>query len=260
MFDHIRQLFAETPEAKVRGYQPGRFSFNVKGGRCEACAGDGTIKIEMQFLPDVYVPCEVCHGARYNRETLRGALQGQDDRRRAGDADRGGGRVLRSRSRPSHRHLKTLVDVGLGYVRLGQPAPTLSGGEAQRVKLASELQRRSTGRTLYVLDEPTTGLHFEDIRKLLGVLGRLVDGGNTVIVIEHNLDVIKTADWVIDLGPEGGSRRRQRDRDRHPGAGGDGRGQLHRPVPEEAADRLGAAPWTLLTPAAGKARAPAPRC
>jgi excinuclease ABC subunit A len=192
-------------EAKIRGYQPGRFSFNVKGGRCEACAGDGTIKIEMQFLPDVYVPCEVCHGARYNRETLEVHYKGRTIsevldmpiEEAAGFFE----------SIPAiHRHLQTLNDVGLGYVRLGQPAPTLSGGEAQRVKLASELQRRSTGRTIYVLDEPTTGLHFEDIRKLLGVLGRLVDGGNTVIVIEHNLDVVKTADWIIDMGPEGGSR------------------------------------------------------
>jgi excinuclease ABC subunit A len=205
VFDHIRKLFAQTTEAKIRGYQPGRFSFNVKGGRCEACAGDGTIKIEMQFLPDVYVPCEVCHGARYNRETLEVHYKGKTIsevldmpiEEAAGFFE----------SIPAiHRHLRTLNDVGLGYVRLGQPAPTLSGGEAQRVKLASELQRRSTGRTIYVLDEPTTGLHFEDIRKLLGVLGRLVDGGNTVIVIEHNLDVVKTADWVIDMGPEGGSR------------------------------------------------------
>ena len=195
-----------TTEAKIRGYQPGRFSFNVKGGRCEACSGDGTIKIEMQFLPDVYVPCEVCHGARYNTDTLQVHYKGKTIADVLADADRGGRGVLRGRCPPIHRHLKTLVDVGLGYVRLGQPAPTLSGGEAQRVKLASELQRRSTGRTIYVLDEPTTGLHFDDIRKLLGVLGRLVDGGNTVIVIEHNLDVIKTADWVIDLGPEGGSR------------------------------------------------------
>ena len=205
VFDSVRKLFAQTTEAKVRGYQPGRFSFNVKGGRCEACSGDGTIKIEMQFLPDVYVPCEVCHGARYNTDTLQVHYKGKTI------AD-----VLQMPIEEGaeffepvpaiHRHLKTLVDVGLGYVRLGQPAPTLSGGEAQRVKLAAELQRRSTGRTIYVLDEPTTGLHFDDIRKLLGVLGRLVDGGNTVIVIEHNLDVIKTADWVIDLGPDGGSR------------------------------------------------------
>ena len=205
VFDHIRKLFAATTEAKIRGYQPGRFSFNVKGGRCEACAGDGTIKIEMQFLPDVYVPCEVCHGARYNTDTLAVHYKGQTI-----------AQVLDMPIEEAagffepipaiHRHLATLADVGLGYVRLGQPAPTLSGGEAQRVKLASELQRRSTGRTIYVLDEPTTGLHFEDIRKLLAVLGGLVNAGNTVIVIEHNLDVIKTADWVIDLGPDGGSR------------------------------------------------------
>ncbi|MQA87293.1 MAG: excinuclease ABC subunit UvrA [Streptosporangiales bacterium] len=205
VFDHIRRLFAGTTEAKVRGYQPGRFSFNVKGGRCEACAGDGTIKIEMQFLPDVYVPCEVCHGARYNRETLEVHYKGKTI---AEVLDMPIEEALGFfEAIPAiRRHLQTLNDVGLGYIRLGQPAPTLSGGEAQRVKLSSELQRRSTGRTVYVLDEPTTGLHFEDIRKLLGVLGRLVDGGNTVIVIEHNLDVVKTADWIIDMGPEGGSR------------------------------------------------------
>ncbi|HET7659018.1 MAG TPA: excinuclease ABC subunit UvrA, partial [Oryzihumus sp.] len=205
VFDNMRKLFAETTEAKIRGYMPGRFSFNVKGGRCDACSGDGTIKIEMNFLPDVYVPCEVCHGARYNRETLEVHFKGKTI------AD-----VLDMPIEEAAeffaavpaiaRHLKTLVDVGLGYVRLGQPAPTLSGGEAQRVKLASELQKRSTGRTIYVLDEPTTGLHFEDIRKLLGVLQGLVDKGNTVIVIEHNLDVIKNADWIVDMGPEGGHR------------------------------------------------------
>ena len=204
VFDKVRALFAETTEAKIRGYQQGRFSFNVKGGRCENCAGDGTITIEMNFLPDVYVPCEVCHGARYNRETLEVHYKGKTI-----------AEVLNMpieeaftffESVPAiARYLKTLNDVGLGYVRLGQSAPTLSGGEAQRVKLATELQRRSTGRTIYVLDEPTTGLHFEDVRKLLIVLNRLVDTGNTVIVIEHNLDVIKSADWVIDLGPEGGS-------------------------------------------------------
>ena len=205
VFDHVRKLFAATTEAKVRGYQPGRFSFNVKGGRCEACSGDGTIKIEMQFLPDVYVPCEVCHGARYNTDTLAVHYKGKTIADVL-DMPIEEAATFFAAIPAIHRHLKTLTDVGLGYVRLGQPAPTLSGGEAQRVKLASELQRRSTGRTIYVLDEPTTGLHFEDIRKLLGVLGRLVDGGNTVIVIEHNLDVIKTADHVIDLGPDGGSR------------------------------------------------------
>ncbi|MDH2430286.1 excinuclease ABC subunit UvrA [Sphaerisporangium sp. TRM90804] len=205
VFDHVRKLFASTTEAKIRGYMPGRFSFNVKGGRCEACSGDGTIKIEMNFLPDVYVPCEVCHGARYNRETLEVHYKGKTISEVL-DMPIEEALEFFDAIPPIKRHLKTLNDVGLGYVRLGQPATTLSGGEAQRVKLASELQRRSTGRTVYVLDEPTTGLHFEDIRKLLGVLGRLVDGGNTVIVIEHNLDVIKTADWVIDMGPEGGSR------------------------------------------------------
>jgi excinuclease ABC subunit A len=203
VFDGIRKLFALTNEAKVRGYQPGRFSFNVAGGRCETCSGDGTIKIEMHFLPDVYVPCEVCKGARYNRDTLEILFKGKSI------AD-----VLNmpieealeffSNQPPIARHLQTLVDVGLGYVRLGQPAPTLSGGEAQRVKLASELAKRSTGHTIYLLDEPTTGLHFEDIRRLLTVLGRLVDQGNTVVVIEHNLDVVKTADWIVDLGPDGG--------------------------------------------------------
>ncbi|WP_017559658.1 excinuclease ABC subunit UvrA [Nocardiopsis baichengensis] len=204
VWDHVRKLFAQTTEAKVRGYQPGRFSFNVKGGRCEACSGDGTLKIEMQFLPDVYVPCEVCHGARFNRETLDVHYKGKNI-----------AEVLDMTIEDAldffepitaiRRHMQTLNDVGLGYVRLGQPATTLSGGEAQRVKLATELQRRSTGSTVYVLDEPTTGLHFEDIRKLLGVLDRLADAGNTVIVIEHNLDVIKTADHIIDMGPEGGS-------------------------------------------------------
>ncbi len=204
VFDHIRRLFAETQEAKVRGYLPGRFSFNVKGGRCEACSGDGTLKIEMNFLPDVYVPCEVCHGARYNRETLEVHYKGKTISEVLGMPIEEAAEFFAAIGGIS-RHLTTLVDVGLGYVRLGQPATTLSGGEAQRVKLATELQRRSTGRTVYVLDEPTTGLHFEDIRRLLGVLGRLVDAGNTVVVIEHNLDVIKTADWVIDMGPEGGN-------------------------------------------------------
>ena len=204
VFDHIRKLFAATTEAKVRGYQPGRFSFNVKGGRCEACSGDGTLKIEMQFLPDVYVPCEVCHGARYNTDTLAVHYKGKTIAEVLGMPIEEAADFF-APVPAIYRHLRTLVDVGLGYVRLGQPAPTLSGGEAQRVKLAAELQRRATGRTIYVLDEPTTGLHFEDIRKLLGVLSRLVETGNTVIVIEHNLDVIKTADWVIDLGPEGGA-------------------------------------------------------
>ncbi|WP_345267496.1 excinuclease ABC subunit UvrA [Nocardioides nanhaiensis] len=205
VFDHVRKLFASTPEAKMRGYLQGRFSFNVKGGRCEACAGDGTIKIEMNFLPDVYVPCEVCHGARYNRETLEVHYKGKTI---AEVLDMPIEEALEffAAVPAIARHMKTLVEVGLGYVRLGQPATTLSGGEAQRVKLSTELQKRSTGRTVYVLDEPTTGLHFEDIRKLLLVLGRLVDQGNTVLVIEHNLDVIKTADWIVDMGPEGGSR------------------------------------------------------
>jgi excinuclease ABC subunit A len=204
VFDHVRKLFAATTEAKVRGYQPGRFSFNVKGGRCEACSGDGTIKIEMQFLPDVYVPCEVCHGARYNTDTLQVHYKGKSIAEVL-DMPIEEAATFFEAVPAIHRHLKTLNEVGLGYVRLGQPATTLSGGEAQRVKLASELQRRSTGRTIYVLDEPTTGLHFEDIRKLLGVLTRLVETGNTVLVIEHNLDVIKTADWLIDMGPEGGT-------------------------------------------------------
>ncbi|MER2138190.1 MAG: excinuclease ABC subunit UvrA, partial [Arthrobacter sp.] len=204
VFDHIRKLFAETTEAKVRGYLPGRFSFNVKGGRCEACHGDGTLKIEMNFLPDVYVPCEVCHGARFNRETLEVHYKGKNiaeilDMPIAEAAE------FFAAFAPIARHLNTLVDVGLGYVRLGQPATTLSGGEAQRVKLAAELQKRSNGRSVYVLDEPTTGLHFEDVRKLLLVLQGLVEKGNTVITIEHNLDVIKSADWIIDLGPDGGT-------------------------------------------------------
>jgi excinuclease ABC subunit A len=204
VFDKVRALFAETSEAKIRGYQQGRFSFNVKGGRCENCAGDGTITIEMNFLPDVYVPCEVCHGARYNRETLEVHYKGKTISEVLDMPIERAAEFFESIP-AIHRYLKTLCDVGLGYVRLGQSAPTLSGGEAQRVKLATELQRRSTGRTIYVLDEPTTGLHFEDVRKLLSVLQRLVDTGNTVVVIEHNLDVIKCADWVIDLGPEGGS-------------------------------------------------------
>ena len=203
VFDKIRTLFAATTEAKVRGYQPGRFSFNVKGGRCEACSGDGTIKIEMNFLPDVYVPCEVCQGARYNRETLEVHYKGKTISEVLDMSIEDASDFFEPIT-SIHRYLKTLVEVGLGYVRLGQPAPTLSGGEAQRVKLAAELQKRSTGRTVYILDEPTTGLHFEDIRKLLKVINGLVDKGNSVIVIEHNLDVIKTSDWVVDMGPEGG--------------------------------------------------------
>ena len=204
VFDGIRKLFAATLEAKVRGYEPGRFSFNVPGGRCEACGGDGTIRIEMHFLPDVYVPCEVCKGARYNRDTLDVTFKGRNI---AEVLDMPIGEAVEFFANQPRiaRHLQTLVDVGLGYVRLGQPAPTLSGGEAQRVKLASELAKRSTGHTIYLLDEPTTGLHFEDVGRLLTVLSRLVDQGNTVLVIEHNLDVIKTADWLVDLGPEGGS-------------------------------------------------------
>ncbi len=203
VFDHIRSLYSQVPEARVRGYRPGRFSFNVKGGRCEACAGDGQIKIEMHFLPDVYVTCEVCKGRRYNRETLEVKYKVRsiaDVLDMSVDEALGQFRNIP----PIARHLQTISDVGLGYIRLGQPAPTLSGGEAQRVKLASELSKRATGRTFYILDEPTTGLHFDDIRKLLSVLERLVGAGNTVLVIEHNLDVIKTADWIIDLGPEGG--------------------------------------------------------
>ena len=204
VFDHIRKLFAETPEAKVRGYQAGRFSFNVKGGRCEACSGDGTIKIEMNFLPDVYVPCEVCKGARYNRETLEVHYKGKTIAEVLEMPIEEAAEFFKAFG-PIARHLNTLVDVGLGYVRLGKPATTLSGGEAQRVKLGAELQKRSNGRSIYVLDEPTTGLHFEDIRKLLLVLQGLVDKGNTVMTIEHNLDVIKSADWIVDLGPDGGS-------------------------------------------------------
>ncbi len=204
VFDHVRQLFSQTPEARARGYLPGRFSFNVRGGRCEACAGDGQIKIEMHFLPDIYVPCEVCKGKRYNRETLDVTFKGKNISQVLEMSVEEGCAFFENLP-VIRRHLDTLNDVGLGYIKLGQPAPTLSGGEAQRVKLASELSKRATGRTVYILDEPTTGLHFEDISKLLGVLQRLVDAGNTVIVIEHNLDVVKQADWVIDLGPEGGN-------------------------------------------------------
>ena len=247
VFDHVRKLFASTPEAKMRGYLQGRFSFNVKGGRCEACSGDGTIKIEMNFLPDVYVPCEVCHGARYNRETLEVHYKGKTI------AD-----VLDMPIEEAvdffaaipaiSRHLTTLVEVGLGYVRLGQPATTLSGGEAQRVKLASELQKRSTGRTVYVLDEPTTGLHFEDIRKLLGVLSSLVDKGNTVLVIEHNLDVIKTADWIVDMGPAGGNRGGTVVATGTPEDVAVARGELHRRVPAPVARGSCPHPGTIQHP------------
>jgi excinuclease ABC subunit A len=205
LFTPIRELFAELPEAKIRGYGPGRFSFNVKGGRCEACQGDGLVKIEMHFLPDVYVPCEVCKGKRYNRETLEVRFRGLSiaDVLELTCEDA----LTFFENQPRVRQkLETMNDVGLGYIHLGQSATTLSGGEAQRIKLATELSKRDTGRTLYILDEPTTGLHFEDVRVLLNVLHRLVDRGNTVLVIEHNLDVIKTADWIIDLGPEGGTR------------------------------------------------------
>ena len=203
VFTHIRELFSKLPESKLRGYKPGRFSFNVKGGRCEACKGDGIIKIEMHFLPDVYVQCEVCKGSRYNRETLEINYKGKTISDVLGmTVEEALGFFMNIPQ--IKRRLVTLRDVGLGYIRLGQQATTLSGGEAQRVKLSSELSRIGTGRTLYILDEPTTGLHFEDIRMLLNVLTRLVEKGNSVIVIEHNLDVIKTADWIIDLGPEGG--------------------------------------------------------
>jgi excinuclease ABC subunit A len=205
VFDDIRDLFASTNEAKVRGYKKGRFSFNVKGGRCEACSGDGIIKIEMHFLPDVYVPCEVCHGKRYNRETLDVKYKGKSIADVLEMTIEDAVEYFRNLPR-IERKLQMIIDVGLGYMKLGQPATTLSGGEAQRVKLASELYRRSTGRTLYILDEPTTGLHTDDIDRLLKVLQRLVENGDTVLVIEHNLDVIKTVDYIIDLGPEGGTR------------------------------------------------------
>ncbi len=203
VFDHIRELYSRTPEARARGYKPGRFSFNVKGGRCEVCRGDGQIKIEMHFLPDVYVPCEQCHGRRYNRETLDIRFKGKTI---SDVLDMSVEEALEffKHIPKVKRRLQTLHDVGLDYIRLGQPATTLSGGEAQRIKLSTELSKVATGATLYILDEPTTGLHFADVQRLLDVLGRLVDAGNTVVVIEHNLDVIKTADWIIDLGPEGG--------------------------------------------------------
>jgi excinuclease ABC subunit A len=205
LFSPIRDLFAEMPEAKIRGYGPGRFSFNVKGGRCEACQGDGLVKIEMHFLPDVFVPCEVCKGKRFNRETLEVRFRGASIADVLDMTVEDACEFFTNQPRIAQK-LETLRDVGLGYLHLGQSATTLSGGEAQRVKLATELSKRDTGRTFYILDEPTTGLHFEDVRLLLDVLHRLVDRGNTVLVIEHNLDVIKTADWIIDLGPEGGSR------------------------------------------------------
>ena len=205
LFDQIRSLFAELPESKIRGYKPGRFSFNVHGGRCEACQGQGQLRIEMQFLPDVYVPCDVCHGARFNRETLQVRFK---DLNIADvlDLTVDDGLEMFSAFSPMVSRLQTLQDVGLGYIRIGQPATTLSGGEAQRVKLARELSRRATGRTLYVLDEPSVGLHAADVHKLIEVLQRLVDAGNSVLIIEHNLDIIKVADYIIDLGPEGGDR------------------------------------------------------
>ena len=206
LFGPIRELFAQLPESRARGYGPGRFSFNVKGGRCEACAGDGVIAIEMHFLPDVFVTCEVCGGPALQPRDARGAVQGPQHRRRPRPDRRGGARRPRQRARRSGSGSRSLREVGLDYIRLGQPGTTLSGGEAQRVKLARELARRATGRTLYVLDEPTTGLHFDDVRRLLEVLDRLVDAGNTVLLIEHNLDVVKSADHVVDLGPEGGGR------------------------------------------------------
>jgi excinuclease ABC subunit A len=205
MFTYMRELFAQLPEAKMRGYKPGRFSFNVRGGRCEACQGDGIIQIEMHFLPDVYVPCEVCHGTRYSREVQEVKFRGHSISDVLEMTVDEALEVFENVPRIKVK-LKTLQDVGLGYIRLGQPATQLSGGEAQRVKLSAELSRRDTGRTLYLLDEPTTGLHYADVERLLVVLHRLVDHGNTVVVIEHNLDVLKTADWLIDLGPEGGEK------------------------------------------------------
>ena len=205
MFSDIRELFATTNEAKMRGYKAGRFSFNVKGGRCEACSGDGIIKIEMHFLPDIYVPCEVCKGKRYNRETLEVKFKGKNIHEVLDMTVEEGVSFFENHPK-IHRKLNTLYEVGLGYVKIGQPSTTLSGGEAQRVKLATELCRRSTGKTIYILDEPTTGLHTADVHRLIDVLQRLVDAGNTVVVIEHNLDVIKVSDHIIDIGPEGGNK------------------------------------------------------
>ena len=217
MFDEIRDLFTQLPESKRRGYKPGRFSFNVDGGRCEACEGNGSNQLEMDFLADVWVTCPVCEGQRFNRETLQVRFKGQDHRRRAGDGRAAGARASSRTCRTIRHKLQTLHDVGLDYLKLGQPSPTLSGGEAQRIKLARELVKKSTGKTLYLLDEPTTGLHFADIKLLLKVLHDFVDAGNTVLVVEHNLDVIKTADWVIDLGPEGGEAGGRDRRRRHAG-------------------------------------------
>ena len=250
VFDHIRQLFAQTQEARARGYKPGRFSFNVKGGRCEVCRGDGQIKIEMHFLPDVYVPCEQCHGRRYNRETLEVRFKGKSiaDVLEMSVEDA----VEFFENVPKiARRLRTLHDVGLDYIRLGQPATTLSGGEAQRVKLATELSKVATGDTLYILDEPTTGLHFADVQRLLDVLGRLVDAGNTVVVIEHNLDVIKTADRLDRPRPRGRRGGGRGGRDRNPGGGRRGRGLLHRQLPRRAG-RAGAAAGGLAANAANR--------
>ena len=258
VFDKIRNLFAQTQEAKVRGYQPGRFSFNVKGGRCEACAGDGTIKIEMHFLPDVYVPCEVCKGARYNRDTLDVTFKGKNIAEVLDLTVEEACEFFANQPVIS-RHLVTLKDVGLGYIRLGQPATTLSGGEAQRVKLASELAKRATGRTIYILDEPTTGLHFEDVRHLIGVLQRLVDTGNTVLVIEHNLDVIKTADWIVDLGPEGGDGGGRVVAEGTPEVVAKVPGELHREVPGRGAQARGPGSGAGASPLGGTEGSPVVR-
>ena len=237
LFDHIRELFSQTKESKVRGYKPGRFSFNVKGGRCEACKGDGTLKIEMHFLPDVYVPCEVCDGKRYNRETLEVRFKGKHIAEVLDMSVEEA--VAFFENQPKiNRRLQTLHDVGLDYIKLGQPSTTLSGGEAQRVKLATELSKMATGNTLYILDEPTTGLHFADVDKLLEVLQRLVDAGNTVLVIEHNLDVIKSADWIIDLGPEGGAAGGELLAEGTPEQVAADGAQSHRPLPSPGVARV----------------------